>query len=81
MLAGGLFKGVPTGMSQRWPGSPCLGLSAAVDTLLFAPGSIGCTGWLVMTGCDESVVTVGVLVYVVIGAGGGVVSTDLTPPD
>ena len=28
---GALFNGLPTGISQRWPGSPCRGFSTPVD--------------------------------------------------
>ena len=36
---GALFNGLPTGLSQRWPGSPCRGFSTPVEVFdeKFAP--------------------------------------------
>ena len=58
VLPAGLFSGAPTGISQRCPGAPCSGLSAAVpaDVLIRVPwlleSSTGAVGWLIVIGAD-----------------------------
>ena len=58
-----LFNGAPTGISQRWPGAPWAGLSAAVPVLLLAGALIRLPGLLEScTGATGNVLVVGVAV-------------------
>lgn len=51
-LLAGEFNGAPTGISQRWLGSPWAGLSAVV--------AVGVAGWVLVVGCTGAVVAAGV---------------------
>jgi hypothetical protein len=51
VLIGALFIGAPSGISQRWPGIPCFGLTAAVFVVAGGAGLMAIAGVAVIVCC------------------------------
>ena len=66
MLPAGVFRGAPTGISQRWPGAPCSGFMPAVAVLVVVvAGNVAAGVLVIVAGLLESSVTAGVVLNVV----------------